>query len=323
MKKSIVLLSCILFLIQWSNAQKLSFREDGTFKIVQFTDAHIAVENPEYQVAIKTISETLDAEKPDLVIFSGDVVTGKPATPGWREALGPVSERNIPFMVVLGNHDDEQDLSRPEIAKIVTSYEGNMNQLNKKKELADLVLTIKDKKGKNGALLYCMDSNAYSTIDTVRGYGWFTFDQVEWYRETSQKYTKDNQNKTLPSLAFFHIPLPEYKQAFENEKKKPVGQRLENECAPKLNTGMFAAFLECGDVMGTFVGHDHNNDYVAELYGIALCYGRFTGGKTTYTDIPNGARIIQLKEGNDSFTTWIRLSDGSEIDRISFPDAFR
>ena len=42
-----------------------------------------------------------------------------------------------------------------------------------------------------------------------------------------------------------------------------------------LNPGMFAAMAECGDVMGTFVGHDHDIDYVVAEKGIALGYGRF------------------------------------------------
>ncbi len=32
--------------------------------------------------------------------------------------------------------------------------------------------------------------------------------------------------------------------------------------------------------MGTFVGHDHVNDFVGDLYGIRLCYGRATGFNT-------------------------------------------
>ena len=33
----------------------------------------------------------------------------------------------------------------------------------------------------------------------------------------------------------------------------------------------FTSIKECGDVMGTFVGHDHNNDY-AKLKCIRRCY---------------------------------------------------
>jgi len=78
---------------------------------------------------------------------------------------------------------------------------------------------------------------------------------------------------------------------------------------------MFAAMLESGDIMGVFVGHDHDNDYLASLYGIVLGYGRFSGGRTTYTDFQNGARVFCLKEGEKGFLTYIRLMDGSEICR--------
>lgn len=80
----------------------------------------------------KTIAQMryiLDAEHPDLVVFTGDVVTGKPAAQAWHRVLEPVAERNLPFCVVLGNHDAEQDLTRAEIGRIVTSYAGTLNTL--------------------------------------------------------------------------------------------------------------------------------------------------------------------------------------------------
>lgn len=58
----------------------------------------------------------------------------------------------------------------------------------------------------------------------------------------------------------------------------------------QLNTGMFAAMKASGDVMGTFVGHDHDNDYAVMWKDILLAYGRYTGGNTVYNHLPNGAR---------------------------------
>ena len=85
---------------------------------------------------------------------------------------------------------------------------------------------------------------------------------------------------------------------------------------------MFAAMIEAGDVMGVFVGHDHDNDYIVNAYGIALGYGRFTGGKTTYTNMENGARVIELTEGERMFRTYIRLRSGEIKDRAVFPSDF-
>ena len=44
--------------------------------------------------------------------------------------------------------------------------------------------------------------------------------------------------------------------------------------------------------------------------GIVLAYGRFTGGNTEYNHLSNGARVIVLKEGERTFTSWIRLKGG-------------
>ena len=84
---------------------------------------------------------------------------------------------------------------------------------------------------------------------------------------------------------------------------------------------MFAAMKEAGDVMGMFVGHDHDNDYAVMWKDILLAYGRFTGGNTEYNHLPNGARIIVLDEGARTFTSWIRQKDGV-VDKISYPASF-
>ena len=65
------------------------------------------------------------------------------------------------------------------------------------------------------------------------------------------------------------------------------------------------------------------NDYIACLYGIALAYGRGTGGATTYGDQIPGARVIVLHEGERTFDTWIR-ERGNErrVDECAYPASF-
>lgn len=55
--------------------------------------------------------------------------------------------------------------------------------------------------------------------------------------------------------------------------------------------------VEMGDVMGTFVGHNHHNDFFGDLHGIRLCYSRVSGYGKGREDFARGARIIMLKEG--------------------------
>ena len=197
------------------------------------------------------------------------------------------------------------------------SYAGTLNTLGAGGELADVVLEIAGTK-KPAALLYCLDSHDYSTIPSIDGYGWFTQEQVGWYRARSAAYTAANGGKPLPALAFFHIALPEYVAAWRNPDNTHVGRAAEDECPGALNPGMFAAMVECGDVMGTFVGHDHDIDYVVAEKGIALGYGRFSGDDTTYNNLRPGVRILVLTEGERGFETWIHERDGRIADHVEF-----
>lgn len=51
-------------------------------------------------------------------------------------------------------------------------------------------------------------------------------------------------------------------------------------------------------------------------------YGRFSGCPTVYNDLPNGARVIVLHEGQRTFDSFIRLRTGETINSISYPQSF-
>lgn len=309
------------------NAQKLSFNKEGTFKIVQFTDMHYIHGNPAADTTLLLIPRVLDEEKPDLVVFTGDIVTGKPVREGWDAITKFVIDRKIPFVVTLGNHDHEQGVTREEIASFVTSYPYNLNTpkvADVSGVMNDVIPVYGSEKHLNvRALVYCIDSDAYSTFKGIGGYGWIKPDQIEWYKKQSLRYTIANNFEPLPALAYFHIPLPEYRSAFNDEKNIRYGERRENECPPEINSGMFFAMKEMGDVMATFVGHDHVNDYIVNCHGIALAYGKFSGWKTTYTPEINGVRVVELKEGKREFDTWVRQLDGAVLDKITYPAKFK
>ncbi|SHJ55376.1 Calcineurin-like phosphoesterase [Tangfeifania diversioriginum] len=304
---------------QSKNKTTLEFNERGNFKIAQFTDIHFKPGAPESEPSLGLIKYILETEQPDLVAFTGDIVTGRPAADGWKTVLEPVLKAGVPFAVTLGNHDDEHDLSRQQIRELLKSFPGYVGKKpDAASDFGDYLVKVNAENKEENALLYFLDSNAYSTLDSVEGYGWFSFDQVNWYRKQSRKNALKNGEK-LPALAYFHIPLPEYQTAYDSEAKKK-GQRNEDECSPDINTGMFTAMLFEGDVMGTFVGHDHVNDYIVNHYDIALAYGRWSGGKTTYGDLQHGSRIVVLEKGKRQFKTWMRLRDGQVVDNVLFPD---
>ncbi len=323
LKFILTLIAISVSTVSFAQRKELQFRKDGKFKIVQFTDVHFKYNNPASDIALVRINQVLDEEKPDFVVFTGDIVYSEPADKCMLEVLEQVSKRNLPFVVIFGNHDNEHGKTREQLYDLIRSVPGCLMPDRGTAPSPDYTLTIKassDNKN-DAAVLYCLDSHSYSQLKEVKGYAWLTLDQVNWYCRQSKEYTSHNGGNPLPALAFFHIPLPEFNEAASDEDAILKGTRMEEACSPKLNTGMFAAMKEAGDVMGIFVGHDHDNDYSVMWKGILLSYGRFTGGNTEYNHLPNGARIIVLNEGTRSFNSWIRQADGV-VDRISYPSSF-
>lgn len=322
---SIILLTLFSLALTAQN-KTLKYNDKGVFKILQFTDIHYQKNNPASAVAIELINEVLDAEKPDLVVFTGDIIYAKPVIAGLDDVFTPVIERKIPWAYIFGNHDDEHGMSRAELMDYAVSKPFCLAQAGDKslKGIGNYILEVKSSnESKNSAILYFFDSGAYTPIKGLGTYDWFAPNQIEWYSNQSAAYTKENGGVPYPALAFFHIPLAEYPQMKAEKYDQLIGSKDEKECNGKLNTGMFAAMRQAGDVMGTFVGHDHDNDYIGNYYDIYLAYGRFSGGNTEYNNLgKNGCRVIELKEGKREFSTYIRLLGGEILYPVEYPATF-
>jgi hypothetical protein len=331
MKKYYCIFLSLIAISFSSNAQqdfKLKFDQNGEFKIVQFTDTHIDFNNKKNLNVYDIVKDIINIESPDFVILTGDVITQNDPQPGYRRFADIFEKAGVPWAVVFGNHDGEANVPREQIAAYLNQLPFCLNLDNGMDDgvygSSNFVLPVYGKDKKLKTLLYCMDSNSNSTLKPlVGGYGWFDFSQISWYLNKSKEYTQANGGNPLPALAFFHIPLPEYTQAWNNKINPPLGVKNEDECSPDINTGMFAAMLTSGDIMGTFVGHDHINDYIGVYYDIALAYGRVTKVMRNPEEDPlAGGRVIVLKEGQRKFETWIRDMNGKrELDCI-WPDSF-
>lgn len=91
-----------------------------------------------------------------------------------------------------------------------------------------------------------------------------------------------------------------------------VGDRNEDECPGPINSGMYNAILERGDVKGVFVGHDHINDYVGDYYGVLLGYAPGTGFGAyglpgTERNRMRGGRVFELTENGDDVSIQTRV----------------
>ena len=149
--------------------------------------------------------------------------------------------------------------------------------------------------------------------EEVVGWGCVYPNQVQWYRQKSKELIELDNNVVLPGYAFFHIPLVEYMDLYNNNKI--AGSKYEEVCCSSLNTGLFSAFKEFDNIKATFCGHDHNNDFHGDYLGIGLYFGRKTGygGYGPSDGLQRGARILNfnLQNTNIKLTSWIRQEDAT------------
>ncbi|XP_031251146.1 probable inactive purple acid phosphatase 29 isoform X1 [Pistacia vera] len=329
--------------------QKLRFGRDGEFKILQVADMHYAdgKTTPCEDVLPTQVAGCSDlnttafvnrmilAEKPDLIVFTGDNIFGFDATDAAKSlnaAFAPAIASNIPWVAVLGNHDQESTLSREGVMKHIVTLKNTLSQVNPPEAhiidgFGNYNLEIGGVEGssfKNKSVLnlYFLDSGDYSTVPAIGGYGWIKPSQQLWFERTSAKLRREYMSKPAaqkapaPGLAYFHIPLPEF-ASFDSSNF--TGVKQEGISSASVNSGFFTTMVAAGDVKAVFTGHDHINDFCGQLTGIQLCYaggfGYHAYGKAGWE---RRARVVvasleKLEKGGwgavKSIKTWKRLDD--------------
>jgi len=311
---------------------QLTFNEAGKFKIMQMSDIqdYVGLLKPNMNASTKRLMDAaLDAEKPDLVVITGDHqganMNADQLQSYITQIAQPMEERGIPWMVTYGNHDEDATTALnsgwDKIRQLAfyRSFQYNVNRAsmsgvqgyerNGRNTFAvgDMYTLIYDNTGKNPLFnVWAFDSNRYDDSGKgIGGYDWIRTGQIQWYSKTSA-LLEAKYGKKIPSLMFYHIPTPEWGEMNANRTKFGVtGEKNEAECPANVNSGLFTAALERGDVLGMFVGHDHINDYVGNYFGIYLGYDANVGyqtyglgGTTANNNRMRGVRIFELDQAN-------------------------
>jgi len=241
--------------------------------------------------------------KPDLIVVSGDAVSGKPVKKtigyegAWKRWTAPLNEAQIPYAYILGNHDDEGDLDK---FKIVALDDTNPLSLRKKSEgipsTTNFVLPIHSSRNQNelAANIWFFDTGSVGCEGFTYSYGCIERSQLQWYDEMSKKI-KDQHGTNVHHIAFIHIPIPEYrKMCNENDLYGILDEAVS---CPVVDMNFFGHVKANGDINAIFCGHDHKNDGGGWYDSVELVYGR-KSGYGGYGDI-QGAKVIKLKETID------------------------
>lgn len=318
----------ILAVVSGSKAENnlsFSFNKEQQLKILILADPQ-DTDHPQ-EAMLNLLSSALDNAQPDLVVFLGDMIHG-PSVHG-REAVekaidaivSPVVQRNIPFVLVFGNHDDQSGLSNEEQLAIYQSYPGCLAiEGEKMPGCGNYYILIENSTvPESPIILWFLDSGTYA--EPGKGtYGYVTEDQNAWMLE---QYTQLKQRYEAPvSYAFQHIPVPQVYEMLEtvsfgtkgavtcygpnfgrwylpNKENIWAGGLGEGPCSSEYDSGEFAAWKTM-NLRAAFFGHDHLNDYCGTLDGIDLIATSGLGFYMYGRGEEHGARLITLYAENPS-----------------------
>ena len=165
--------------------------------------------------------------------------------------------------------------------------------------VGNYVINIADTDGNIIYSLIVMDSNVERKYEDGEDYDYIHEDQIQWY-----EWAAEGQ-PDVPSMLFFHIPLPEFADAQSmlesGEISDPTAFGVNHEpvCAPPYNSGLFDKIVELGSTTHVFVGHDHINSLSLTYEGVRLTYGLKTGPTCYFEEEMQGATLITIADGTN------------------------
>ncbi len=314
--------------------------EAKKFNILHLSDLHIGnsfISFKRDRMAFRAIRQLINHAQPDLIVVSGDVAYPVPFLSGSGNNLqatrlfaGFMESFEIPWTVTFGNHDEEVCSWYP-LEKLCEVYEDSRNCLFQRGPenvtgLSNHFINIANPDGTLNTSLVMFDSHSYIHPFWVLHYDYIREDQVNWYEEQLKTISTHYKLNSLPSsLAFFHIPLNEFDDAWElyqrdnqsSEVNYFYGHKVEKVSAPLYRSSLFSKMIELGSTKGVFVGHDHYNDFSITYRGIRLTYGKsidylaYIG--IVHSSRQRGGTLIEIDENANFEVTPLSLSS-IEID---------
>lgn len=321
----------------------LAKESGGNFKILAFTDMHL--DGMDKEAMDKTMNEFMNAmnkEKPDLVIFTGDIVTTI-FNKERAELLAVTMEKyGTYWCTILGNHEGEHPLafSRKNLIKLWENdkkYPHCLVQSGPEdiSGYGNYIVNLLTTDNKISQSLIFMDSGDFVTkedVETLKvskeSYDYIKADQIDWYKEKINALPEGTK-----SSLFIHIPLCEYATGWDaiydktsgaitdtDDCKYISGMQREKVCCSEYNSGLFDVLKSLGSTQAVFCGHDHVNEYSISYQGIDLNYLQPSGYRTYgWNDKTDTITMVLEEQSLQGYTILdIKKTGDYQINRVKY-----
>ncbi len=259
----------------------------------------------------------------------------------------PVDRRGIPFTMIYGNHDDMNFISKEKQAEIWRGYDSfvGLDDSGDSGDVATFNLPVMSSDGKKTAFnLWFIDSARLDKAEEKCHTG-VKKQAVEWYINKSNRLKEQNGGKPVQYVLFQHIPFKEMTRLNSPCKKYDYGAlalfkkgepekyiRLDPAVADGFlgepidgceeNNGEFDAIKKQGDVAAAVFGHDHRNNFIAELDGIRI-FQSSAASFRCYGNRFRGVRVIEINENEPEsvktyFLTYSELCGNGPVSRLRY-----
>lgn len=273
------------------------------FKILVTTDLHLCDDKELINKSLFMLAKHVEAEKPDLILFTGDVVLTDHQQVDCIQFGKFMEKMGIYWAYVFGNHEAraEKEYHKYFMLKNLISFPhclskfgdpslfgyGNffINILSSPTSIQQSIVMLDS--GRNTSPTHNIENGAPAEL---KCYDFLKKDQIDWYRKTILDL--ENEYGKFKSIMAMHIALCEYEKVMqldENGNYIPTGkaeilygEMHESIGCSEFNSGMFDVIKELGTTQAVIVGHDHINDFCANYDGIYLVYAQ-CDGYNTYT----------------------------------------
>ena len=306
--------------MEWFEKSKirLCFDENGEFRLLCVSDFHAPAERDWDERLIRAEEALLDEARPDLMMILGDLthdgaLDTRDRLERYAAAIaGPMEARGIPWAHVPGNHDREEGIP----TEVFAAYPHCLS-VRGPAELpgyGTYLLPVYPSDGgeEPALLLWAFDSHRggvwerecgipepvefrSQTTGFDRG-GGVTHRQALWFWETDCRI-EEVFGRRIPGIMLMHSPLAEHRLIPTNPSLTGMTGALEESCGiPSLNSGLFAAAYERGDILAVVAGHDHINTFAGRYMGIELSEDGSLGYDVYGSDDLRGGRLLTFCE---------------------------